>query len=66
MSIITECVHDISMHTLHFIIRVGGIAGGVVGGLAGSAIASLATYAIAVLIAVLCCSSCEGRSEIEM
>ena len=49
-----------------FITEVGGIVGGVVGGLAGLAIASLATYAIAVLIAVLCCSSCEGRSEVEM
>ena len=43
------------------------IAGGVVGGLAGFAIiASPVAYAIGVLIAVLCCSSCEGRSEIEM
>ena len=49
-----------------FITEVAAIAGGVVGGSAGLAIASLATYAIAVLIAVLCCSSCEGRSEIEM
>ena len=66
MSIITECVHDISIHTLYFIIKVAAIASGVVGGSAGLAIGALATYAIAVLIAVLCCSSCEGRSEIEM
>ena len=49
-----------------FITDVGGIAGGVVGGLAGLTIGALATYAIAVLIAVVCCSSCEGRSEIEI
>ena len=49
-----------------FMIRVGGIAGGVVGRSAELAIGALATYAIAVLIADLCCSSCEGRSEIEM
>ena len=46
-----------------FIIKGGAIAGGVVGGSAGLAIGALATYAIVVLIAVLCCSSCEGRSE---
>ena len=49
-----------------FIIKVPAIAGGVVGGLAGLAIGAVATYTIAVLIAVLCCSSCEGRSEIEI
>ena len=49
-----------------FIIRVAAIAVGVVDGSTGLAIGALATYTIAVLIAVLCCSSCEGRSEIEM
>ena len=49
-----------------FIIKVAAIAGGVVGGSAGVAIAALTTYAIAVLVAILCCSSCKGRSEIEM
>ena len=49
-----------------FITEVEAIVGGVVGGSAGLAIGAVATYAIAVLIVVLCCSSCEGRSEIEM
>ena len=49
-----------------FTTEVATIAGAVVGGSAGLAIGALATYAIAVLIAVLCCSSCEGRSEVEM
>ena len=49
-----------------FTTEVATIAGGVVGGSAGLAIGALAVYAITVLVAVLCCRSCEGRSEVEM
>ena len=61
--IVSIVAYSLSLSTM---IKVEAIAGGVVGGSAGLAIAALVTYAIAVLIAVLCCSSCEGRSEIEM
>ena len=49
-----------------FVTEEAAIGGGVGGGLLGIAIASFAIYAIGVLVAVLCYSSCEGRSEIEM
>ena len=49
-----------------FITEVEAIAGGVLGGSAGLAIGAVATYAVAVLIAVLCCTSYEGRGEIVM